>query len=380
MLREFKLPDLGEGLTESEIVTWRVAAGDRVALNQIIADVETAKAVVELPSPVDGVVQTLHAEPGETVEVGSRHRHVRRGGDAPPASEAPPAANTVVEGIAPPARSPSRRRGRACRDPRRRARTEPRRLRRRTRPQGPPGAARPRRRASWRARRCAGRAAGTGHGDGTARRASALDAARALPRRAARGRPDASVTRHRPRRAHHARRRAGGVGGGRTSAGADADSPRPSAHPSRPRTALERRTPIKGVRKHTAAAMVRSAFTAPHATCFLTVDVTPTMELLERLAERRDLAGTRVSAARAHRARLRDRAARASGAQQPVGRRGAGDRALRLREPRHRRGDRSRARGAEHPRRARDVAARPRRCARPSSPRRRAPARRRPSG
>ena len=69
MLREFKLPDLGEGLTESEIVTWRVAAGDRVELNQIIADVETAKAIVELPSPVDGVIQQLHAEPGDTVEV-----------------------------------------------------------------------------------------------------------------------------------------------------------------------------------------------------------------------------------------------------------------------------------------------------------------------
>ena len=71
MLKEFKLPDLGEGLTESEIVSWRVAAGDRVTLNQIIADVETAKAVVELPSPFDGVVQQLHAEPGDTVDVGA---------------------------------------------------------------------------------------------------------------------------------------------------------------------------------------------------------------------------------------------------------------------------------------------------------------------
>lgn len=70
-LKEFKLPDLGEGLTESEIVSWRVAAGDRVTLNQIIADVETAKAVVELPSPFDGVVQRLHAEPGDTVDVGA---------------------------------------------------------------------------------------------------------------------------------------------------------------------------------------------------------------------------------------------------------------------------------------------------------------------
>jgi pyruvate dehydrogenase E2 component (dihydrolipoamide acetyltransferase) len=59
--------------------------------------------------------------------------------------------------------------------------------------------------------------------------------------------------------------------------------------------ALERRIPIKGVRKFTAAAMVQSAFTAPHATCFLTVDVTPTLELLDRLSERRDLAGTRVT-------------------------------------------------------------------------------------
>ena len=53
--------------------------------------------------------------------------------------------------------------------------------------------------------------------------------------------------------------------------------------------------PIKGVRKHTAAAMVRSAFTAPHASVFLTVDVTPTMELLSRLSERRDMEGTRVT-------------------------------------------------------------------------------------
>ena len=70
MIREFPLPDLGEGLTESEIVAWRVAVGDRVELNQIIADVETAKAVVELPSPYAGVITALHAAEGETVNVG----------------------------------------------------------------------------------------------------------------------------------------------------------------------------------------------------------------------------------------------------------------------------------------------------------------------
>ncbi|MCZ2263514.1 biotin/lipoyl-containing protein, partial [Isoptericola sp. QY 916] len=68
--REFKLPDLGEGLTESEVVEWRVAVGDAVELNQVIAEVETAKALVELPSPCAGVVRVLHAEEGQTVEVG----------------------------------------------------------------------------------------------------------------------------------------------------------------------------------------------------------------------------------------------------------------------------------------------------------------------
>ncbi|WP_203137721.1 dihydrolipoamide acetyltransferase family protein [Microbacterium sp. JZ31] len=67
----FRLPDLGEGLTESEIVSWKVAEGDAVALNQVIAEVETAKAVVDLPSPYAGVVRRLHASEGETLEVGA---------------------------------------------------------------------------------------------------------------------------------------------------------------------------------------------------------------------------------------------------------------------------------------------------------------------
>ena len=70
MIKEFRLPDLGEGLTESEIVAWKVAVGDTVTLNQIIAEVETAKAVVELPSPFAGVVAVLHEQPGTVVEVG----------------------------------------------------------------------------------------------------------------------------------------------------------------------------------------------------------------------------------------------------------------------------------------------------------------------
>lgn len=71
MIKRFRLPDLGEGLTESEIVTWKVAEGEQVALDQALAEVETAKAVVELPSPCAGVVEHLHAAEGEVVEVGS---------------------------------------------------------------------------------------------------------------------------------------------------------------------------------------------------------------------------------------------------------------------------------------------------------------------
>ncbi|QYM74892.1 dihydrolipoamide acetyltransferase family protein [Leucobacter luti] len=66
----FPLPDVGEGLTEAEIVTWHVAPGDAVALNQVICEIETAKSVVELPSPFVGTVTELLAEPGQTVPVG----------------------------------------------------------------------------------------------------------------------------------------------------------------------------------------------------------------------------------------------------------------------------------------------------------------------
>ncbi|WP_408899914.1 dihydrolipoamide acetyltransferase family protein (plasmid) [Nocardioides sp. R1-1] len=68
--RTFLLPDLGEGLTEAEIVRWFVTEGEQVAIDETIVEVETAKSVVEVPSPYAGVVLTLHAAEGETVEVG----------------------------------------------------------------------------------------------------------------------------------------------------------------------------------------------------------------------------------------------------------------------------------------------------------------------
>ena len=81
-LKEFKLPDVGEGLTEADIVAWHVKPGDRVEDGQIIVEIETAKAVVELPSPWDGTVARLLAEEGQTVDVGVPIIVVEVGGSA----------------------------------------------------------------------------------------------------------------------------------------------------------------------------------------------------------------------------------------------------------------------------------------------------------
>ena len=69
---DFLLPDLGEGLSEAEVVAWHVAVGDQVSVDQVIAEVETAKAVVEVPVPFAGIVTALHAEPGRPSRSGSR--------------------------------------------------------------------------------------------------------------------------------------------------------------------------------------------------------------------------------------------------------------------------------------------------------------------
>jgi len=69
-MRYFKLPDLGEGLQEAEIVEWHVAAGDTVAADQLIVSVETDKAIVDVPSPCDGTIASLFGEPGDLVHIG----------------------------------------------------------------------------------------------------------------------------------------------------------------------------------------------------------------------------------------------------------------------------------------------------------------------
>src|SRR5258708_39224731 len=90
-LKSFKLPDVGEGLTEADIVRWHVQPGDKITVNQIIVEIETAKAVVELPSPYAGVVADLLVAEGATADVGTPIISVQVGGGNGAAPAAAPA-------------------------------------------------------------------------------------------------------------------------------------------------------------------------------------------------------------------------------------------------------------------------------------------------
>ena len=89
-MKQFKLPDVGEGLTEAEIVSWKVKPGDTVKVNEIVVEIETAKSLVELPSPFAGVVTELLVEEGTTVDVGTPIITVDTGEGGTPSSAAPP--------------------------------------------------------------------------------------------------------------------------------------------------------------------------------------------------------------------------------------------------------------------------------------------------
>ena len=101
---DFLLPDLGEGLEEAEVISWRVKVGDHVDVDQIVAEVETAKAVVEMPIPFAGQVSALHAEPGAIVAVGAplisvaHHAHPQPGLQEP-GVVTPPSIATLTSGI-----------------------------------------------------------------------------------------------------------------------------------------------------------------------------------------------------------------------------------------------------------------------------------------
>lgn len=298
MIQEFRLPDLGEGLPEAELVAWLVAEGDTVALNQTIAEVETAKAVVELPSPYAGVVQALHAAAGDVVEVGAPLISYELAGAEP---EEPRPAGT--EAVAPAQASQT------------------------DAEQAPPnlvgyGAAPS---ASGRPARRARAAHGGARGADTAllEDAAVLEAAPHDVLHGATAAPD--VRPERPRSTPPVRKlakdlgvdltlveptgpmgvitrgdveafanRGGTAGAGLLDAGPRTPGGSPGEAPASDPGERTTRIPIRGVRKHTAAAMVRSAFTAPHVTTFLTVDVTPTMELIASLKADRSLEGHRI--------------------------------------------------------------------------------------
>jgi 2-oxoisovalerate dehydrogenase E2 component (dihydrolipoyl transacylase) len=280
VIKDFALPDLGEGLTESELVNWLVAVGDSVRLNQIIAEVETAKALVELPAPWEGVVSRLYVEPGVTVSVGDPIVAFEVDGEADA-----PEPNLVGYGAI--ADSGAR--------PVRRARPGL------TVPEPAPASAGERSRETVSAR------ADTATRNDTPPSAApdAGERPRATPpvRKLARelGVDLAAVTGTGDRGLVTRNDLESFAGGAVAPAqAAPADAARAPAAPAEaapaaatPAGARERRIPIRGVRKLTADAMVRSAFTAPHATVFLTVDVTPTTELLDRLRARREFADSR---------------------------------------------------------------------------------------
>lgn len=286
MIKEFRLPDLGEGLTESEIVSWKVNVGDTVSLNQIIAEVETAKAVVELPSPFAGVVTALHEQPGTVVEVGkpivSFEVEGEAGGgaaDAPAARREPNLVGygAVLEGSGRPAR---RSRNFAAAPPVGRAETLPA----ETKPaETKPVETRPVE------TKPAETTAGERPRSTPPVRKLAKDLGVDLEHVTGSG-PGGLITRDDVRNF---------VGGGDLPAAAQelaGEAGQAQELVTSAQTgAREVRTPIKGVRKFTAAAMVSSAFTAPHVTEFLTVDVTPAMELLARLKASKAFAGLKLT-------------------------------------------------------------------------------------
>lgn len=101
--REFKMPDVGEGLTEAEILKWYVQPGDTVVDGQVVCEVETAKAAVELPIPYDGVVHALRFGEGTTVDVGASiiTVDVAPGAGSPAPAAAEPVAEPVAQQVAP---------------------------------------------------------------------------------------------------------------------------------------------------------------------------------------------------------------------------------------------------------------------------------------
>ncbi|WP_227998763.1 dihydrolipoamide acetyltransferase family protein [Nocardia australiensis] len=259
---ELRLPDLGEGLSDAELVSWSVGVGDPVELNQTIAEVETAKAVVALPSPFSGTVVELLAQPGDTVPVGAPLIRVRAEQDIATTAEVTTPQDgaghaSVLVGYGPEGEFVSRRSRPVSSEP-------------------------------------VSVQANTEAGEPQTSRVAATPAARKLARElgidlwyVAGSGPDGAVTVDDVRgavplsqpRADATRTAAAAP----TSAGAPGGIVAP--------TDREERTPIHGIRKRAAAAMVASARTIPQASTFVTLDCTASMELLDHLRATKSFTG-----------------------------------------------------------------------------------------
>ncbi|MDC0991379.1 dihydrolipoamide acetyltransferase family protein [Pontimonas sp.] len=257
----FPLPDVGEGLTEAEIVQWRVKPGDEITVNQVVCEIETAKSLVELPSPFVGVVNELLAQEGDTVQVGAPIISVRGEGEAADdpivdeavadvagsvsADDVAPVKNLVGYGTGPKETVSRRRRSQPA------ASAEP---------VPAPVATQP--------------------GEAVLAKPPIRKLAKDL------GVDLASVT-------------ATGAGGEVTREDVIRDAGQATVFknletPAWPEN-REDRIPVKGVRKAIAQAMVTSMFTAPHVSVFVDVDATRTMDFVKRLKASPDFAGIKVS-------------------------------------------------------------------------------------
>ncbi|WP_231443593.1 dihydrolipoamide acetyltransferase family protein [Brevibacterium zhoupengii] len=292
---EFPLPDVGEGLTEADIVSWKVAVGDTVTVNQILVEIETAKSLVELPSPQAGEVGALLVEEGQTIEVGTpiiRFGGADSGSDN--ASASAPAAGetqTPAEGggdaeggatlvgygakAASSKRRPRKGAGVAAPAKPSQASAAP------EAPSAPAAAATP---VAAAATAPVENAAATAPATASSGKPLAkppvrklakdlgLDLAAIVPT-GSRG----EVTRDDVKAA------ASGTGAAATAAAASGAGSAAASAGAGPSGELEERIPFKGVAKMMAKAMVESAFTMPHVTEFLDVDVTETMAFVRRL-------------------------------------------------------------------------------------------------
>ncbi len=320
--QQFPLPDAGEGLTEADVVTWRVAVGDRVEVNQPLVEIETAKSLVELPCPVDGIVTKLLVSEGDTVEVGAPICEFDTDPDGPPAPPAPEQGEAAPAEGANPA-GPYAPAGVIDAGSDATASTSA-------------GLATPSQGAQT------GAAAGADAGSGTSARVTAAAGSGDESGAVLVGYGVKEGSAHRRPRKDGAVESIGGAGDSdypvlamppvrklAKELGVDLTTINPSGpgglvtrgdveqrvkttaahtlatYPTDDQPWLETgyssdngrstRVPVKSVRKRTAEAMVQSAFSAPHVTEFLTVDVTETMNLVAKLKADKDFADVRVT-------------------------------------------------------------------------------------